>query len=50
MLELSPENAGRTPLPELDVGEHVLYYQHRVGGSAHKLELMWIGPIEVNSS
>ncbi|KAJ9068322.1 hypothetical protein DSO57_1029937 [Entomophthora muscae] len=32
MLELSPNNAGRSPLPKFNVGNHVLYYQHRVGG------------------
>ncbi|KAJ9053323.1 hypothetical protein DSO57_1025321 [Entomophthora muscae] len=33
-LELSPNNAGRSPLPEFEVGDCVLYYQHRVGGRA----------------
>ncbi|KAJ9069674.1 hypothetical protein DSO57_1016148 [Entomophthora muscae] len=32
MLELSPNNAGRSPLPEFDVSDRVFYYQHRVGG------------------
>ncbi|KAJ9072359.1 hypothetical protein DSO57_1028404 [Entomophthora muscae] len=47
MLELSPNNTGRSPLPEFNVCNHVLYYQHRVGGCAQKLDSLWIGPLEV---
>lgn len=47
MLDLSPDNAGRSPLPEFDVGGRVLYYQHGVGGHTHKLDSLWIGPLEV---
>ncbi|KAJ9072752.1 hypothetical protein DSO57_1024025 [Entomophthora muscae] len=47
MLELYPENAGHSPLPEFNIADHVLYYQHRVGGHTHKLDTLWIGPLEV---
>ena len=47
MLELSPENAGRSPLPEFSIGDHVLYYQHRIWGRAHKLDTLWVRPLEV---
>ncbi|KAJ9083611.1 hypothetical protein DSO57_1032962 [Entomophthora muscae] len=47
MLELSFNNSGRSPLPEFDVGNHVLYYQHRVGRCAYKLDTLWVGPLEV---
>ncbi|KAJ9081656.1 hypothetical protein DSO57_1012325 [Entomophthora muscae] len=39
-LELSPKNSECSPLPKFNVGDHVLYYQHRVGGHAHKLDTL----------
>ncbi|KAJ9054927.1 hypothetical protein DSO57_1009345 [Entomophthora muscae] len=40
MLELSPDNAGHSFLPKFNIGDHVLYYHHRVEGSAHKLDTL----------
>ena len=46
-LELTPAGSRRDPLPVFEVGDLVLYYQNRVGGRAHKLDSLWIGPFEV---
>ena len=46
-IELNVDNSTRAPLPEFNVGDLVLYYQNRVGGRAHKLDSLWIGPMEV---
>ncbi|KAJ9049892.1 hypothetical protein DSO57_1019798 [Entomophthora muscae] len=32
-----------SPLPEFNIRDHVLYYQHRVGGHTHKLDTLWVG-------
>ncbi|KAJ9089971.1 hypothetical protein DSO57_1007537 [Entomophthora muscae] len=46
ILELSPDNARRSLLPEFYIGDHVTYYQHRVRGHAHKLDTLWVGPLD----
>ena len=45
-MELTPTSS-RSPVPEFKIGDLVLYYQNRVGGRAHKLDSLWIGPFEV---
>ena len=46
-LELSPSNASCSPVPELQLGDRVLYYQNCVGGCAHKLDSLWGGSFTV---
>ncbi|KAJ9068497.1 hypothetical protein DSO57_1028091 [Entomophthora muscae] len=46
-LELAPSKVGQAPLPEFQVGDLVIDYWHRVGGRAHKVDSLWIGPLEV---
>ncbi|KAJ9053627.1 hypothetical protein DSO57_1022533 [Entomophthora muscae] len=46
-LELTPSDSRHAPLPVFQVGDMVLYYQHQVGGRAHKSDSLWIGPLEV---
>ncbi|KAJ9051901.1 hypothetical protein DSO57_1039431, partial [Entomophthora muscae] len=48
-LELTPSNSRCAPLPVFQVGDMVLYYQHQVGGRAHKSDSLWIGPLKVPS-
>ncbi|KAJ9050746.1 hypothetical protein DSO57_1011645 [Entomophthora muscae] len=47
MLEISPDNTRRSSLPEFNIGDHILYYQHRVEGRTHKLDMLWVGSLEV---
>ena len=46
-LESTPSNNSQDKLPEFNLGDQVLYYQNWVGGRAHKLDPLWIGPLEV---
>ncbi|KAJ9084463.1 hypothetical protein DSO57_1024144 [Entomophthora muscae] len=47
-LELSSDITRCSPLPEFKVGDHFLYYQHRVRGHAHKLDTLWVEPLEIS--
>ncbi|KAJ9079197.1 hypothetical protein DSO57_1037923 [Entomophthora muscae] len=42
-----PSNVSRAPLPELQVSDLVIYHQNCIGGGAHKLDSLWVGPCEV---